>query len=300
MSLIFEIEALYSRQLKVWELARENYDALSHMNVKKFNYNGREIVAQFNPCRYNSAAAKVDSLSLSKRECFLCSEHQPIEQETILWQDSYKIQINPYPIFNRHLTLSSIKHQPQAIVPFIDDMMQMAAKLPGYVLLYNGPQCGASAPDHLHFQAVPFDELPLCREAIHDDCDLSVYFPFFYIIRKKATEAKHWFHVFEEGLQEISEGNSEHPQNVLCWKTKKEWHIIIIPRSKHRPDCYGEGEDQFLLSPASVEMTGIWPIAREIDFNRITPSLLQSISEEVTISEDDKEYILDYFINNVL
>ena len=91
----------------------------------------------------------------------------------------------------------------------------------------------------------------------------------------------------------------EPPQNVLCWRTRNEWHIIIIPRSKHRPSCYGYGEDQFLLSPASVEMTGVWPIARESDFNRITPSLLQSITEEVTISENEKEQILEYFINNV-
>lgn len=298
MKLVKDIENLYSREFKQWELARENYAALSHMNVKKFNYNGREIVAQFNPCRYNSAAAKIDSESLSKRECFLCSEHQPIEQETILWQDTYKIQINPYPIFNRHLTLSHVEHQPQAIVPHIDQMMQLAALLPGYVLFYNGPTCGASAPDHLHFQAAPFSELPLCREANHDYCDMSVYFPFFYIIRKKASEAKHWFHVFEQGMQEINQKEGEYPQNVLCWRTKKEWHIIIIPRSKHRPDCYGYDEEHFLLSPASVELTGVWPIARECDYNRITPSLLQSISEEVTISEDEKEQILEYFINN--
>lgn len=299
MNLVHEIEELYSRQLNQWELARVNYDAVSHINVKKFNFNGREIVAQLNPCRYKSATAQVDSMSPSGQDCFLCSEHQPVEQETIMWQDSYKIQINPYPIFNRHLTLSHVEHRPQAIVPHIDPMMQLAEQLPGYVLFYNGPKCGASAPNHQHFQAVPFDMLPLCREVIHDDCDLSVYFPFFHIIRKEASEAKRWFHVFEEGMKSMNPNADEPPQNVLCWRTRNEWHIIIIPRSKHRPSCYGYGEDQFLLSPASVEMTGVWPIARESDFNRITPSLLQSITEEVTISENEKEQILEYFINNV-
>lgn len=299
MNLVRDIENLYSRGLQQWQLARENYASLSHMKIKHFNYNGREIVAQFNPCRHKSATASVDALSISERECFLCSSHQPREQESIIWDSRYKIQINPYPIFNRHLTLSSIEHRPQAIVPFIDDMMSMAAALPGYVLFYNGPACGASAPDHMHFQAVPFHQLPLCREAINDDCDLSVYFPFFYIIRTRKSEAKRWFNVTEKGMRKIHEGNDEPPQNVLCWKAKKQWHIIIIPRSKHRPACYGMGDEEFLLSPATVELTGVWPITRESDFNRITPSLLQSIIEEVTIREDDKNIILDYFISHV-
>ena len=289
MNLNHQIEKLYDRQLSQWPLASQNYADLSKMRIKAFNYNGREIIAQFNPCRYQSAAARTDSDTQKTRECFLCSEHQPHEQESIIWENKYKIQINPYPIFTRHLTLSSIEHRPQLITPYIDDMMSMAAALPGYVLFYNGPKCGASAPDHHHFQAVPFKELPVCREAIKEDCDMTVYFPFFYIIRKKRNVAKHWFNVLENGLHELCETEEEPMQNVLCWKTAKEWHIIIVPRSKHRPACYGEGDGQFLISPASVEMTGVWPMVRETDFDRITASKLQSINEEVAISEDDKE-----------
>lgn len=295
MNLTAAIEALYARQLAGWELARDNYEALSRAATRRYHFAGREFVVQYNPCRYRSAAARVDAVSVNSRPCFLCAEHQPAEQESILWKDKYKIQINPYPIFKRHLTLSALEHRPQAIVPHIGEMMDLAAALPGYVVFYNGPQCGASAPDHLHFQAVPFEELPMCREAEKDDCDLSVYYPFFYIIRESKREAKRWFSRLEQGMSELYGTEPEPRQNVYCRKTKTEWHIIIVPRSKHRPACYGEGEGQFLLSPASVEMAGVWPLAREEDFETITPAMLQAVSEEVAISEDDKNYILDYF-----
>lgn len=299
MNLIADIESLYARAFDCWELVRENYTALSHMRLKRLVHNGREHVVQFNPCRYHSAVAGADTAPRREQECFLCTEHQPAEQESILWKNRYKIQINPYPIFYRHLTLSLIEHRPQCIVPYIDDMMGMAATLPGYVVFYNGPHSGASAPFHQHFQAVRFDELPLCREAIHDDCDLSVYYPFFYIIRKRKDEAKRWFQIIEAGMREAHETAGEPLQNVLCWKTEREWHIIIIPRAKHRPACYGNDREQYLISPASLEMCGVWPLVRESDFERITASRLQSINEEVAINENDKEYIMNYFLTHV-
>ncbi|MBQ2163734.1 MAG: DUF4922 domain-containing protein, partial [Muribaculaceae bacterium] len=140
---------------------------------------------------------------------------------------------------------------------------------------------------------------PLCREAIHDDCDLSVYYPFFYIIRKRKYEAKRWFQIIEAGMREAHETDGEPLQNVLCWKTEREWHIIIIPRAKHRPACYGNDREQYLISPASLEMCGVWPLVRESDFERITASRLQSINEEVAINENDKEYIMNYFLTHV-
>ena len=117
MNLIADIESLYARAFDCWELVRENYTALSHMRLKRLVHNGREHVVQFNPCRYHSAVAGADTASRREQECFLCTEHQPAEQESILWKNRYKIQINPYPIFNRHLTLSLIEHRPQCIVP---------------------------------------------------------------------------------------------------------------------------------------------------------------------------------------
>ena len=123
MNLIADIESLYARAFDCWELVRENYTALSHMRLKRLVHNGREHVVQFNPCRYHSAVAGADTAPRREQECFLCTEHQPAEQESILWKNRYKIQINPYPIFNRHLTLSLIEHRPQCIVPYIDDMM---------------------------------------------------------------------------------------------------------------------------------------------------------------------------------
>lgn len=299
MNLVEDIEALYARQLRDWKLAHDNYAALTEMLCRVVTHNGREMVLQYNPGRYRSAAARVDAASVASRPCFLCPEHQPVEQASIVWKTQYKIQINPYPVFSRHLTLSSVEHQPQAIESSISDMMNLAAALPGYVLFYNGPRCGASAPDHLHFQAVPFEELPLCSEAVRDDCDLEVYYPFFYIIRRKKNVARHWFDVIEAGMREMYGNTLEPMQNVFCWKIKTEWHILIVPRSKHRPDCYGEGERQLLISPGSLEMAGVWPLVRESDFEKVTAARLQAITEEVAISEDDKDYLLDYFRDNI-
>ena len=147
------ISEFFDRQLQVWDTARNNFEALKNVKVKEFNVDGTTIKVQFNPGRIVSSAAKVDAKSLKERKCFLCAANRPAVQEGIAWGDDYTILINPFPIFPRHLTIPCNEHVDQLIKGRIADMMNLSRDLEGFTLFYNGPKCGASAPDHRHFQA---------------------------------------------------------------------------------------------------------------------------------------------------
>ena len=147
------IDRLITRQMRDWDVAGANYAALSHVATRTLQLDEATITLQFNPERRRSSAAAIDKKSLARRQCFLCTENQPARQKAILWGDHYKIQVNPYPIFKRHLTIADLRHMPQRIADRVGDMLQLAKDLPDFVVFYNGPQCGASAPDHAHFQA---------------------------------------------------------------------------------------------------------------------------------------------------
>ena len=161
------IDRLIARQLRDWDVAGANYASLASAITRTLHVGEATIVLQFNPERRRSSAAAIDKKSLAQRECFLCREHQPTKQKTVLWGDHYKIQLNPYPIFSRHLTIADLHHEPQRIAGRVGDMLLLAKALPDFVVFYNGPQCGASAPDHAHFQAGAKGEMPLCDELSH-------------------------------------------------------------------------------------------------------------------------------------
>jgi ATP adenylyltransferase/5',5'''-P-1,P-4-tetraphosphate phosphorylase II len=155
------IEALFEEQLSAWELARENFSGLKNIRVKTVSFDGYEILVQYNPKRIISSSAKVDARSLSERPCFLCSNNRPPEQKGLIYRDDYILLVNPYPIFRHHLTIPSIHHVPQRIDGRFSVMLKLAADLPDFTVIYNGPACGASAPDHFHFQAVQKGSLPI-------------------------------------------------------------------------------------------------------------------------------------------
>ena len=143
------IEKLISRQMRDWDLAGANYAALASASTRSLQLGESTITLQFNPERRRSSAAALDKKSLARRKCFLCTENQPAKQKAVLWGDHFKIQVNPYPIFKRHLTIADLHHEPQRFAGRVGDMLQIAKALPDFVVFYNGPQCGASAPDHL-------------------------------------------------------------------------------------------------------------------------------------------------------
>ena len=158
-----QVNELFEQQLSVWEMARNNFEGLKTVQIREFDFDGFGVKVQFNPARMVSSGAKVDAKTIAQRKCFLCAANRPEVQRGIEWRD-YDILINPFPIFTRHLTIPRREHVDQRLVPYISDMFDLARELPDFVVFYNGPKCGASAPDHMHFQAGNADFLPLVSD----------------------------------------------------------------------------------------------------------------------------------------
>jgi hypothetical protein len=272
------IEILFEEQIRNWSTARNNYAALAQVKVKSFEVNGYEHRVQFNPARIISSLAKVDEQSILERKCFLCTKHLPAEQTGIPFKERYLILINPYPVFPRHLTIPELRHRPQCILSHIDDMLDLARELNHFVIFYNGPACGASAPDHFHFQAGNKGFLPLEK-------DRNMRCPFAIISDNKMQVVDRILQIYH--VLERKSGDREPMLNVLTWYDNPQWIVCLFPRQKHRPDCYwAEGDQHRLISPASVEMGGVWVTPLEKDFYRLTATDIEAILQEVCVPKN--------------
>ena len=291
------IKSFIESQLGTWEMARSNYAALQGVKVKEVEVEGTLYKVQFNPARIVSSGAKVDAKTISQRKCFLCTANRPDVQEAVTWGGHYDILVNPFPIFPRHLTIPDKEHLPQSIRERIGDMMLLAADLPDFTIFYNGPKCGASAPDHAHFQAGNRGWMPiegqckaqkgtlLDREGEATLCLLPDRLRTTLLIRARQWgEGVTLFHRLCDRLPRQAD-DTEPMMNVLAMHDAGEgWSLCIFPRRKHRPDCYyAEGNGRLLCSPASVDMGGVFILPIEEDFNKMNASLLSSILEEVCL-----------------
>ena len=294
-------DTFITSQLERWEMARNNYAALSGVKVKTIDLNGTCYKVQFNPARIVSSGAKVDAKSISQRKCFLCAANRPEVQEGMAWGGHYDILVNPFPIFPRHLTIPEQEHLPQRIKSRIGDMMQLAAELPDFTIFYNGPKCGASAPDHAHFQAgnrgfMPIEEqckrlkgMLLDQEgtatlSLLDDAPRTTLL----LRAKQLEEGVTLFQRLYDRLP-LQADDAEPMMNVLAMHdTHEGWSLCIFPRRKHRPDCYfAEGSDRLLSSPASVDLGGVFILPIEEDFNKINAPLLEGILKEVCMPYEE-------------
>lgn len=306
------IDRLITKQLRDWELAGRNYGALAGIATRTLSLGESNIVLQFNPERRRSTAAAIDKRSLAKRQCFLCSENQPAKQKAILWGDHYKIQVNPYPIFERHLTIADLNHVPQRLAGRVGDMLQIAKDLPDFVIFYNGPQCGASAPDHAHFQAGCKGAMPLCGEIAHATTQLMAdgdegFIGFIdmlgrnlFTIETSTQRAAERFALRLLDLLPVPVGADEPMVNVLCWwdTIDRVWRLVIFPRRKHRPACYGEGEGRLMVSPASVDMGGLWAVPERKDFESLTAPQVQAIFDELCMTRKDLSPVINGYTHH--
>lgn len=297
---------LLARQLKEWDQARSNYEALDKVEVKEFTIDGFSIRVQFNPGRIQSSAAKVDAKSISERKCFLCPQNLPAAQEGIPFDGEYQILVNPFPIFPEHFTIPSYNHINQLILDRYEDMLDLAKSLDKYVIFYNGPKCGASAPDHVHFQAGNKGFLPIETEFDKITKKLLLEIPGsalyasgnylcnFFLIQSSQKETANLLFEKIYKLLDIKEGEQEPMMNILTWYNSGIWNSCIFPRRLHRPACYfAEGEENILISPASVDLGGVFITPLEKDFNKITKEDIKGILEEVCISDDKMNEIVD-------
>lgn len=302
--------ALVQQQKTNWELAGKNYAALSDVQKKDFSFGHFQIHAHHNPGRMRSSAAKTDPESIAQRPCFLCAENLPPEQKGILFQNDYLILTNPFPIFPVHLTIPHLEHIPQRLEHFFAGMLDLSRYLPGFTVFYNGPRCGASAPDHFHFQAVKRGYLPVEKEfndlvkdhalAYFHKSNVEIYavenclrrFLAFVSPDKNATIRA--FHFLYSSLF-LKEG--EEPMlNVLAFYEVGVWSIIIFPREKQRPShFFKSGKNQIIIGPAAVEMGGTLILPRAQDFNIINHDLIADIYNEVTVSSSNFDHMIKIF-----
>ena len=299
-------------QLAKWQTARTNHEALNQIETRRFELAGNTITVQFNPARAVSTCAKVDKSSIEARKCFLCPGNKPNEQDEIIisLDEPFSLRINPYPILPGHLTISSLKHQDQVLAD--KTIRQLPGKLiswleeyfaSGYVLFYNGAKCGASAPDHFHFQAVKQSDVPVIQQwerlmetAVREKeiktengntyssfqitsyiCPIQVF-----ICNHSADILPEMINQYLESLP-LHEGESEPRYNLFAWQDKQRgFTMAYFPREEHRPAYYtATGEEQLLVSPGALDMAGLLVTPRKEDFDKITESDIIQIYKEV-------------------
>ena len=311
MTIQEKVNELFEQQLSVWEMARNNFEGLKSVQIREFDFDGFGVKVQFNPARMVSSGAKVDAKTIAQRKCFLCAANRPEVQRGIEWRD-YDILINPFPIFPRHLTIPRREHVDQQLVPYIGDMFDLARELPDFVVFYNGPKCGASAPDHMHFQAGNSDFLPLVgdyfnlksqgkctmhnAQCIIDGVDIYTidnYLRVVYCVESADRDAlkEVFLRLYNSWVKEES---VEPMMNVVCLykestvngqqSTEGKWYLFIIPRGAFRPWQYtAEGDKQLLVSPATVEVSGLFITPVKEHFERITKEDVVDILTQCTI-----------------
>lgn len=305
------LRRLFDIQKEDWSMLASGFKSLGTVKSKSFQFNGFKLKAQFNAGRIISTSAKVDPKSISERKCFLCVENLPIEQKGILYNDKYIMLCNPFPIFPTHFTLTYKEHQPQRILDTFTDMLDLSKDISKYyTVIYNGPRCGASAPDHLHFQAGNKFFMPIDDEfqqikneygqEIFEDENLSVFaiddglrkFISIESIDKELIEKTfNKFYLTYSGL--MNEKLEPMINLVSFYEEESGWRIIIFLRAKHRPAIFfTEGDEKMLVSPAAIDLGGVCIFPREEDFKKITKDQIGDIFKEVFVDKKKLETVI--------
>ena len=297
----------FDRQLKTWEEVRQRYCELSNVETRELVGEGISMEVQWNPARIRSTGAKIDARSLAERPCFLCVENRPKEQIHRVIDDKYELLVNPFPILPIHFTLPTLKHQPQAILPMYGEMLRLLEKDTELTILYNGPKCGASAPDHAHLQVVSTGVLPLQKywqrlsrnlvEIVRKEEENGIWYVADYpaaafLVRSNSSgESEELFKRLYVCLP-LREDETEPMMNIIAWRQGETMLSVVLPRKKHRPDCYTqEGKAQYVISPGAVDMGGLIITPREEDFRKITPEVALGIFQEVSLTPEQIEEV---------
>lgn len=299
------ISRFFNRQLEVWTDARHRFRDLKHVETRQFS---DQLKLQRNPARIVSTGAKIDKKTLGERPCFLCDKNRPKEQMSKQIDEKFHLLVNPFPILPVHFTIPARKHQPQLIYKNYGEMHRFISLHSDLMVFYNGPKCGASAPDHLHFQAGTNGILPLQTNwqrlsrnltdiiSLNDEEKISVVrdfiVPAFVIISKSAESDEALFRRLYKAMPQRGD-ETEPMMNIISWRKGEEFISVVIPREKHRPEAYfAEGDAQFVVSPGALDMSGLIITPREEDFRKLTEEKVLSLLQECGVSEEKMNAII--------
>lgn len=299
------ISRFFNRQLEVWTDARHRFRDLKHVETRQFS---DQLKLQWNPARIVSTGAKIDEKTLGERPCFLCDKNRPKEQMSKQIDEKFHLLVNPFPILPVHFTIPARKHQPQLIYKNYGEMHRFISLHSDLMVFYNGPKCGASAPDHLHFQAGTNGILPLQTNwqrlsrnltdiiSLNDEEKISVVrdfiVPAFVIISKSAESDEALFRRLYKAMPQRGD-ETEPMMNIISWRKGEEFISVVIPREKHRPEAYfAEGDAQFVVSPGALDMSGLIITPREEDFRKLTEEKALSLLQECGVSEEKMNVII--------
>ncbi|HUO06476.1 MAG TPA: DUF4922 domain-containing protein [Candidatus Binataceae bacterium] len=284
--MIHEAEELFKRQVMAWPQLGRGLQGLAQAKTRPVRIDWFDIFIRHIPHRVGSTTAAVDRESISKRTCFLCSGNLPAEEEGLRFNDDFTIYCNPFPIVDHHLTIAHREHRSQRIANEFGTMLDLAAALPGYFVIYNGPECGASAPDHMHFQAGLRGLLPIEKDtAAMVDITVPNYGRNVFLFRGRDYSAL--IDRMDRAialLAQVTGAPSEPLVNIAVLHEKGEWITYLFPRGKHRPEVFHTGE--LTVSPAAIDLCGIFVVPLPHDFEKITADGIAAIFREVTLPDD--------------
>jgi len=292
MDLQTEIYSFVKKQLSEWKLARNNYENLSQIKTRTFLLQKTKIVLQFNPTRIASTGAKIDAKSIAERKCFLCLGNQP-QEELAIFSGNYVVQLNPYPIFSNHLVIAHQEHILQDINEHFAEFLSFAKQLPRFAIFFNGINCGASAPDHLHFQAAEKHSFPLLTS--YANLEKTIFSSNANVMVYKINNALRSIYCIEtsdveaaclqfDSLKNQLFGTQQPMLNILCSFSNNTWQIFVFPRKKSRPWQYDAPEpNTLMISPGTAEMSGVFVIPKEEHFLRINLADIIDIYQQVSL-----------------
>ena len=312
------LQRFFNRQMERWEDARQRYNDLQYVQTRQVG----SLAVQFNPSRIVSTGAKIDKVSITKRPCFLCSQNRPAEQLTKpLYnkggEQTHEILVNPFPILPQHYTIPSLEHVPQNIYEHFSEIRRLLKQHPRLFVFYNGPKCGASAPDHMHLQAGTSGVVPIqsdwqrlvrTAQPITENADgesmslLTEYVVPVFAIRSRHSEVERkMFRRLYRAMKQItpaggelhdaSSQTAEEPMmNIVAWKQDDEYVTLVFPRKKHRPDCY---PDKLMVSPGAIDMAGLIITPRQEDFEKMDADTATAILQEVSISNTEAQELVE-------
>lgn len=304
----------FNRQVEKWDDVRKRYRDLNSVQTKELHGDTFTLVAQYNPLRIVSTGASIDSKTISERPCFLCEQNRPEQQIKKILNDDYELLVNPFPILPTHFTIPLRRHEPQQIKGCYGQIHRLLTDYPELTVFYNGPQSGASAPDHGHFQAGLGGVLPLQTswqrlnrnlvEVYKENDNEGIWhvadYPcaaFLIQSRNQKTDERLFDMLYKE-LAALQADDAEPMLNVISWRNGEDYLAVVFPRKKHRPQCYtAEGDGQFIVSPGTLDMAGLIITPRVEDFERITPEVAFGILQEVSLSEGEVESVIEHLSN---